>query len=179
MLGGGIVNSVSDLLITVLPIPIVMKLQMPLRQRVGVCILLCLGLIVTIAGSLRTYFTWRSLIESWDETWFAYPLWIAAAVEIDLGLVSRPDMPKMMQLTSDTLHQDMLLRPSMEDAPAKAHQRPLRQTILLPITKPYTKHFRSSEAIYLRSLEKPSVVPAHKVRFRTDAARQRGRSRAA
>ncbi len=89
MLGGGIVNSASDLLTTVLPIPIVMRLQMPLRQRIGVCILLCLGMIVTIAGALRTHFTWKSLIESWDETWFAYPLWICAAVEIDLGLGSR------------------------------------------------------------------------------------------
>jgi hypothetical protein len=68
MLGGGVVNSVSDLLITVLPIPIVMRLQMPLKQRIGVCILLCLGMIVTIAGSLRTYFTWKSLMASWDET---------------------------------------------------------------------------------------------------------------
>jgi hypothetical protein len=88
MLGGGIINSVSDLLTTVLPIPIVWRLQMPLKQRIGVCILLCLGFIVTIAGSIRTYYTWKSLLDSWDETWYAYPLWIAAAVEIDLGLVS-------------------------------------------------------------------------------------------
>ena len=88
MLGGGIINSVSDLLTTVLPIPIVLRLQMPLKQRIGVCILLCLGFIVTIAGSIRTYYTWKSLLDSWDEPWYAYPLWIAAAVEIDLGLVS-------------------------------------------------------------------------------------------
>src|ERR1700761_472371 len=85
MLGGGIVNSVSDLLITILPVPIVMRLQMPLKQRIGVCILLCLGVIVTIAGAIRTYYTWKSLLDSWDETWWAYPLWIAAAVELDLG----------------------------------------------------------------------------------------------
>lgn len=88
MLGGGVINCVSDLLTTVLPIPIVMRLQMPLKQRVGVCVLLCLGFIVTIAGVIRTYFIWKSLIDSWDQTWFAYPLWIAAAVEIDLAVVS-------------------------------------------------------------------------------------------
>lgn len=64
-----------------------MKLQMPLRQRIGVCILLCLGFVVTIAGSIRTYFIWKSLIATWDETWYSYPLWIAAAVEIDLAVV--------------------------------------------------------------------------------------------
>ncbi|KAI7476150.1 hypothetical protein KC357_g4763 [Hortaea werneckii] len=87
MLGGGVINCVSDLLTTVLPIPIVMRLQMPLKQRIGVCVLLCLGFIVTIAGVIRTYFIWKSLMDSWDQTWFAYPLWIAAAVEIDLAVI--------------------------------------------------------------------------------------------
>ncbi|OTA33092.1 hypothetical protein BTJ68_06358 [Hortaea werneckii EXF-2000] len=87
MLGGGVINCVSDLLTTVLPIPIVMRLQMPLKQRIGVCVLLCLGFIVTIAGVIRTYFIWKSLIDSWDQTWFAYPLWIAAAVEIGLAVI--------------------------------------------------------------------------------------------
>lgn len=87
MLGGGIVSSFSDLMTVVLPIPIVMRLQMPLWHRIGVCVLLCLGIVVTIAGSLRTYYTWKSLMKSYDETWYAYPLWIAAAVEIDVGVI--------------------------------------------------------------------------------------------
>ena len=87
MLGGGVINCFSDLLTTVLPIPIVMRLQMPLKQRIGVCVLLCLGFTVTIAGVVRTYFIWKSLMDSYDETWFAYRLWVAAAVEIDLAVV--------------------------------------------------------------------------------------------
>ncbi|KAK5704703.1 hypothetical protein LTR17_021659 [Elasticomyces elasticus] len=87
MLGGGVINCFSDLLTTVLPIPIIARLQMPLRQRVGVCVLLCLGFIVTIAGVVRTYYIWKSLMAQYDETWFAYPLWIAAAVEIDLAVI--------------------------------------------------------------------------------------------
>lgn len=89
-LAAGVINCVSDLLCTVLPIPIIMRLQMPLKQRIGVCLLLCLGFIVTIAGVIRTYFIWKSLMDSWDETWYTYPLWIAAAVEIDLAVVSPP-----------------------------------------------------------------------------------------
>lgn len=61
---------------------------MPLKERLGVCVLLCLGFIVTIAGIVRTFFIWKSLMHSWDEPWFAYPLWIAAAIEIDLAVVS-------------------------------------------------------------------------------------------
>lgn len=53
LLGAGVLNSVSDLVTTVLPIPIAWRLQMPLKQRIGVCILLCLGGVVTIAGVAR------------------------------------------------------------------------------------------------------------------------------
>ncbi|KAF2771064.1 hypothetical protein EJ03DRAFT_44847 [Teratosphaeria nubilosa] len=87
MLAGGIINCVSDLLTTVLPIPIIAKLQMPLKQKIGVGVLLSLGLIVTIAGIVRTVFIWESLIARYDETWYSYPLWIAAAIEIDLAVI--------------------------------------------------------------------------------------------
>jgi hypothetical protein len=52
-LAGGIINCFADLLITALPIPVIMKLNMPLKQRLGVTVLLSLGLIVTIAGIIR------------------------------------------------------------------------------------------------------------------------------
>jgi hypothetical protein len=64
------------------------QLQMPRRQRIGVVILFSIGFIVTIAGIVRTYFIYRSVITSYDQTWEAYPLWICAAIEIDLGVVS-------------------------------------------------------------------------------------------
>lgn len=83
----GIFNCCADLLTTVLPIPLVVRLTMPVRQRLGVCMLLCLGVLVTVAGIVRTYYIWQSLINSWDETWFSYPLWICAAIEIDVGVI--------------------------------------------------------------------------------------------
>lgn len=64
-----------------------MKLKLPLRQRIGVLILLSLGFVVTAAGIVHTYFIWRALIDTYDVSWYTYPLWIAAAVEIDLGLL--------------------------------------------------------------------------------------------
>lgn len=44
----------------------------------------------TVGKSLtkhRTYYIWKSLVLSYDETWFAYPLWICAAVEVDLAVI--------------------------------------------------------------------------------------------
>jgi hypothetical protein len=52
--------------------------------------LFSMGIIVTVAGIVRTWFIYKSLIAEHDNTWYAFPLWIAAAVEIDLGVVSLP-----------------------------------------------------------------------------------------
>lgn len=81
-------SCMAELLCTCLPIPIIMRLHMPLRDRIGVVVLLSAGIIVTIAGILRTVFIWQALIGTYDESWHTYPLWICAAVEIDLAVVS-------------------------------------------------------------------------------------------
>ncbi|KAL0255118.1 hypothetical protein SLS55_009647 [Diplodia seriata] len=89
VLGIGIVNCFIDVIVAMLPIPLVRKLQMPVQQRIGVMVLLSLGLVVVVAGVVRTYYIWKGLIASYDETWYTFPLWIAAAVEINLGVYSR------------------------------------------------------------------------------------------
>lgn len=53
----------------------------------AVNVLFSLGFIVTIAGVVRTWYIYKSVIDEYDQTWFAYPLWIAAAIEIDLGVI--------------------------------------------------------------------------------------------
>jgi hypothetical protein len=103
-LANGIVNTVADAVTTALPIPMIVGLRMPIGQKIGVIILLGLGFVVTIAGIFRcvisykhgfkllmvyrTYYIWYSLFKSLDSTWYAYPLWIAAAVEVQLAVVS-------------------------------------------------------------------------------------------
>jgi hypothetical protein len=72
---------------------------MPLKQRIGICILLSAGIVVTIAGVIRTYFIWKSLIDTYDETWFTYPLWICAALEIDIAVVSHT-----LRFTTHSIH---------------------------------------------------------------------------
>jgi len=83
----GVLNCISDLTVTILPIPIIMGLNMPFKQRLGVTTLLSLGLIVTVAGVVRTYYIWRTLMDTYDETWDSMPLYICATVEIDLSIL--------------------------------------------------------------------------------------------
>lgn len=70
----GALNCVTDLLVTFLPVPIIMRLNMPLKQRIGVTVLLSLGLVVTVAGVIRTYYIWRTLMGTYDETWDSFGL---------------------------------------------------------------------------------------------------------
>jgi hypothetical protein len=65
----GVISCIADLLVTLLPIPIILRLNMPWKHRTGVCVLLSLGLIVTIAGVVRTYYIWRTFRDPFDETW--------------------------------------------------------------------------------------------------------------
>ncbi|KAH5690820.1 hypothetical protein HBI23_013520 [Parastagonospora nodorum] len=83
----GIISCVADFITTITPMPLVMGLRMPRQQRLAVGFLFGLGIIVTIAGIVRTWYIYRSLFNEWDQTWYSYPLWIAAAVEIDLGVI--------------------------------------------------------------------------------------------
>jgi len=115
----GVVSCCADFLCTILPIPVVLSLRMPLRQRIGVCVLLSAGIVVTVAGIVRTWFIYKSLIATYDETWFTYPLWICAALEIDIAVVSQEprDLYEPVELT---FMPDMRLCPSHEDCSMEA-----------------------------------------------------------
>jgi hypothetical protein len=84
----GIINTLADIFVVVLPIPIIYKLRLPLRKRIGAILLVSLGFLVCIVGVVRAYYVWLSLIHSYDVTWNGYGALVAATVEIHVGLVS-------------------------------------------------------------------------------------------
>ena len=45
-----------DIVLAILPVTIFYKLRMSLKRRIGLCILLCLGLIAAICGAIKTKF---------------------------------------------------------------------------------------------------------------------------
>lgn len=81
----GIINCVADFATTVTPIPLIMgvstlisqsfsladvsQLHMPKRQRFAVAALFGMGLIVTAAGIVRTWYIYKSLMTTYDNTW--------------------------------------------------------------------------------------------------------------
>lgn len=79
-------NTFAEALVAALPIPVVMSLDMHKLQRRTVLCLLCLGFLVSIVGTVRTYYVWK-LFDSDDLTWYASPHWICSEVEISTAMV--------------------------------------------------------------------------------------------
>lgn len=134
-MAAGVMSCAADLLCTILPIPIIMRLHMPLRDRIGVIVLLSAGIIVTIAGILRTVFIWQALVETYDESWATYPLWICAAVEIDLAVVCYylTSWIQNIELTGFT---DLRMRTSYEDCLVEAVPALDRRNLLSVLITP-------------------------------------------
>lgn len=86
----GIITIILDFILLLLPVPIVWALQLPVKQRLAVCGLFFLGFIVCIAGIIQAYYVDYALVSSYDETWDGWPLWVASAIEVDVGIVSVP-----------------------------------------------------------------------------------------
>ncbi|KAE8358075.1 hypothetical protein BDV27DRAFT_163926 [Aspergillus caelatus] len=83
-----IINIVTDLLCTLIPMTLIWKLQMKTRQKIAVGYLFGLGVLINIAGSLRTYYYCQSIKSPLgDSTWLGFPTFICSSIEIGLGLI--------------------------------------------------------------------------------------------
>jgi rhodopsin domain-containing protein len=83
-----VLNTIIELFVALLPIPVVYNLKMGQQQRLSVISILCLGLLVFLAGCVRCVFVYKSLVATWDVTWWSGPQWICSEVENNLALVS-------------------------------------------------------------------------------------------
>jgi len=86
LLVAGTVNTLTDLLVVLLPIRTVWSLQLPTRQAALIILLFGFGFVSCCAGITRTYYTYR-VTQVWDQTWHSYPVWITSAVELYIGVI--------------------------------------------------------------------------------------------
>ena len=82
-----VVNILTDIIVTALPMALIWGLNLPARQRLAVISIFGLGIMVDVAGTVRTVYVWESMILDYDSTWLGWPILVAGAVEINLGLV--------------------------------------------------------------------------------------------
>lgn len=89
LLAAGIINTVTDFLIVLLPIRTVLNLDLPRRQLLVVQGLLAGGILATIAGAVRTKYAWDVVTApDFDITWRLHLTISLSAVELYLGIVS-------------------------------------------------------------------------------------------
>ena len=87
LLACGIINTITDFLVVVLPIPTVWGLMLPGRQQAILMVLFGFGFIICAAGAIRTVLNYRFDVSN-DRTWMAQPVWLSSDMELYLGIVS-------------------------------------------------------------------------------------------
>ena len=89
VLAAGVINTVTDFIIVLLPIKTVKDLKLAKKQRIAVYLLFTGGLLASVAGGVRTYFTWRlTSAPDHDITWNSYYVMLLSSVELFVGIVS-------------------------------------------------------------------------------------------
>jgi hypothetical protein len=76
-----------DVLLIALPYPLISKLTMSRRERFAVLFLFSLGILITIFGSLRSYYVWLIYFKTGDFTWYAYWAYFWSAMEHYAGII--------------------------------------------------------------------------------------------
>ncbi|EPS31055.1 hypothetical protein PDE_06009 [Penicillium oxalicum 114-2] len=87
LFAASVINLFTDFMTTAVPMPLIWRLKLPIRQRLAVMSIFGLGVLVTVAGSVRTAFVWQSMVVGYDRTWLSWPILIAASAEINIGLI--------------------------------------------------------------------------------------------
>ncbi|KAH9897411.1 hypothetical protein F4778DRAFT_743489 [Xylariomycetidae sp. FL2044] len=92
----GIVNLVSDVLILLLPQKVIWKLQMPLKQKLGVSVIFAMGILTCASAALRVYVT-VDWLESDDEVGSvaSLTLWLIAEMTCLYLVFCIPAVPKV------------------------------------------------------------------------------------
>ncbi|EOA80669.1 uncharacterized protein SETTUDRAFT_58023, partial [Exserohilum turcica Et28A] len=83
----GSLHTIADLVVTILPIPIIMRLPLSRSERLGALSMLSLGFAITTAGCVRIYDSWYASTGNHDLAWDTWFVWIAALAEVNFGLI--------------------------------------------------------------------------------------------
>lgn len=87
LLAAGIINTLTDFIVVLLPIRTVWSISLPIKQTIPVILLFAFGFLSCFAGVARTYYTYQ-ISQTWDKIWASYPIWVTAALELYIGIVS-------------------------------------------------------------------------------------------
>ncbi|KAL3449871.1 hypothetical protein BJX65DRAFT_305885 [Aspergillus insuetus] len=86
-LANAALNILTDLLTYTLPIRVILKLQMPRKQKIALVFILCLGLFACVSSIVRITFI-PEMLTSDDPTWAISGAMYWSAIEINIGILA-------------------------------------------------------------------------------------------
>ena len=81
-----VISIVSDFFLAAFPILILRKVQISLRSKIGLCLLMGLGVITGSLAIIRTVLNWQN--EPDDPTWASIPNWCLRSWEVFAGIAA-------------------------------------------------------------------------------------------
>ena len=81
-----VVSIVSDFFLAAFPILILRKVEISLRSKIGLCLLMGLGVITGSLATIRTVLNWQN--EPDDPTWASIPNWCLRSWEVFAGIAA-------------------------------------------------------------------------------------------
>ncbi|KUL88116.1 hypothetical protein ZTR_04012 [Talaromyces verruculosus] len=87
VVAASVINVFTDFMTAVVPMPLIWKLNLPRRQRLAVIGIFGIGVVVTVASSVRTYYAWFGAFGTYDTSWWGWATCLSASIEINLGLM--------------------------------------------------------------------------------------------
>ncbi|CAL8582304.1 hypothetical protein XPA_007971 [Xanthoria parietina] len=96
-----IISIISDFALALFPIELLRKVQIQRRTKIGLCILMSLGLITAACCTVRTIMNWQNI--SSDPTWTSVVNWYWRTWEVSIGIIAAsipPLRPAYKLLTS-------------------------------------------------------------------------------
>ncbi|EFQ98136.1 hypothetical protein MGYG_01172 [Nannizzia gypsea CBS 118893] len=80
-------NAVMDVMILLTPCPALWKLHLPLRDRIVLIVMMTLGFIACLAGCIKSFYMYQTLVGTYDVTWEGYKVWVWTDLEINLAVI--------------------------------------------------------------------------------------------
>ncbi|KAM5441322.1 hypothetical protein MferCBS31731_003752 [Microsporum ferrugineum] len=80
-------NAVMDVMILLTPCPTLWRLHLPVRDRIVLIVMMCLGLIACVAGCVKSYYMYQTLVGTYDVTWEGYKVWVWTDIEVNLAVI--------------------------------------------------------------------------------------------
>ncbi|KAF2839760.1 hypothetical protein M501DRAFT_904272, partial [Patellaria atrata CBS 101060] len=87
LLSTAALNSVSDFIVYLWPAKPLWRVQLPLKQRIGLLGVFCMGCIVCIAGVCRMYYL-EEYFKTYDGLYIGGIVWVTLAIEFNIGIVA-------------------------------------------------------------------------------------------